>query len=331
MSTRIVPSRRAIGDASRGRPGRRRAGAACRRRGGRAVSDEPCCRNRQRLDDRDRDVPEPLARDRLGRGDGMAPRSGPGRPLPTIGPGDLRPDPDGESLTTRGADPLVTAEPPFPERIRCLILFLLLGLVLEDPLLGDLDPLAELVGLAGLLKMTSISSTSPCRQRLNRLSSSRIMPCFRPVWIDESIRYVLFSRIRLEMAGRDHQHLVGGHQPLGLPRHERLGQDADDRHRELGADLVLLLLGEDVDDPVDRPLGRVGVQGAEDDVPGLGRGDRRLDRRQVSHLADQDAVRVHPQGTADRLGEVGDVDADLALVDRATCCACGSTRSGLRS
>ena len=51
------------------------------------------------------------------------------------------------------------------------------------------------------LNMTSSSSTSPCRQRLNRLSSSRIMPCLRPVWIDESMRYVLFSRIRLEMAG----------------------------------------------------------------------------------------------------------------------------------
>ena len=27
------------------------------------------------------------------------------------------------------------------------------------------------------------------------------MPCLRPVWIDESIRYVLFSRIRFEIAG----------------------------------------------------------------------------------------------------------------------------------
>src|SRR5208337_1388847 len=43
------------------------------------------------------------------------------------------------------------------------------------------------------LCMTSVSSTRPCFQRLKRLSSSRIMPCLRPVWIDESMRYVLFS------------------------------------------------------------------------------------------------------------------------------------------
>ena len=42
----------------------------------------------------------------------------------------------------------------------------------------------------------------------------------------------------------------------------------------------------------------------------------RLDRGQVAHFADQDDVGVHPQGAADRLGEVGDVDADLALIDQ---------------
>ena len=132
------------------------------------------------------------------------------------------------------------------------------------------------------------------------------------------------------MAGRDHQHLVGGDQPLGFAGQKRLGEDADDRHGKLGADLVLLLLGKDVDDPVDRSFGRVGVQGAEDDVAGLGRRDRRRDRGQVAHFADQDDVRVHPQGAADRLREVGHVDADLALVDESTCCACGNTRSGPR-
>ena len=75
-------------------------------------------------------------------------------------------------------------------------------------------------------------------------------------------------------------------------------------------------LREDVDDAVDRALGRVGVQRAEDDVAGFGRRDGRLDRLQVAHFADQDDVGVHPQGAADGLGEVGHVDADLALVDR---------------
>ncbi len=53
----------------------------------------------------------------------------------------------------------------------------------------------------------------------------------------------------------------------------------------------------------------------EDDVAGLGRRDRRRDRGQVAHLADQDDVGVHPQGAADRLREVGHVDADLTLID----------------
>ena len=81
-----------------------------------------------------------------------------------------------------------------------------------------------------------------------------------------------------------------------------------------GPDLILLLLGENVDNPVDRALGRIRVQGAEDDVAGLGGGDGRLDRRQVSHLADEDDVRVHTEGPADGLGEIGDVDPDLALI-----------------
>ena len=50
--------------------------------------------------------------------------------------------------------------------------------------------------------------------------------------------------------------------------------------------------------------------------PGLRRRDRRLDRLQVAHFADQDHVRVLPQGAADRLGETGHVHADFPLVDR---------------
>ena len=49
--------------------------------------------------------------------------------------------------------------------------------------------------------MTSCSSHKPFFHRLNSASSSSCMPNLRPVWIDELIRYVLFSRIRLAMAG----------------------------------------------------------------------------------------------------------------------------------
>ena len=64
---------------------------------------------------------------------------------------------------------------------------------------------------------------------------------------------------------------------------------------KLRADLLLLAGGKHVDDAVDGALGAGGVQGAEDDVAGFGRGDGRLDRFQVAHFADQDHVRVLTQ------------------------------------
>ena len=68
------------------------------------------------------------------------------------------------------------------------------------------------------------------------------------------------------MAGVDHEHLVGRHPAAADLRQQRLREDADDRRRQLRADLLLLVGGEDVDDAVDRALGAGGVQRAEDDV-----------------------------------------------------------------
>ena len=45
------------------------------------------------------------------------------------------------------------------------------------------------------------------------------------------------------------------------------------------------------------------VQGGEDEVTGLSRSQRHLDRLQVAHLADQDDVRVLPQHALERLTE----------------------------
>ena len=98
-------------------------------------------------------------------------------------------------------------------------------------------------------------------------------------------------------------------------RQQLLGDDPLQGDRELGADLALLLGREDVDDPVDRLRGRLGVQGGEDEVAGLGRGQRGRDRLQVAHLADQDHVGVLAQGGLQPQGEVDRVGADLALVD----------------
>ena len=115
---------------------------------------------------------------------------------------------------------------------------------------------------------------------------------------------------------RRHQHLGGDGAPHPVGgRQQLLGDDALQGDRELRAHLALLLGREDVDDPVDRLRGRLGVQGGEDEVAGLGRGQRGGDRLQVAHLADQDHVGVLSQGGAQAEREVGRVGADLALVD----------------
>ncbi len=86
----------------------------------------------------------------------------------------------------------------------------------------------------------------------------------------------------------------------------------------MDSDLLLLVGREGVDDPVDGALGPGGVQRAKDHVTGLGRGDRTFDRFQVAHFADQDHVRIHPQGSTQGFAERRHVDTNLALVHRAT-------------
>ena len=72
---------------------------------------------------------------------------------------------------------------------------------------------------------------------------------------------------------------------------------------ELDADLPLLVRREHRDDAVDR-LGRVErVQRREHQVAGLGRVQRRFDRLEVAHLADQDDVGVLAQRAAQRVRE----------------------------
>ena len=110
------------------------------------------------------------------------------------------------------------------------------------------------------------------------------------------------------LGGDDPAHPIGGRQKL-------LRDDPLQGDRELSAHLPLLLRREDVDDPVHGLGGRLGVQGGEDEVAGLGRGQRRGDRLQIAHLADQDHVGVLAQGGAKAEGEVRRVGADLALVD----------------
>ena len=59
------------------------------------------------------------------------------------------------------------------------------------------------------------------------------------------------------------------------------------------------------------------MQRAEDEVAGLGGGQRRRDRLEVAHLAEQDHVGVLTERAAESVGEARCVLADLALVDDA--------------
>ena len=111
----------------------------------------------------------------------------------------------------------------------------------------------------------------------------------------------------------DQHDLKGRDQPAAHRRDELLGNDRLEHHRELDPHLLLLVAGEDVDDAVDRLGGPDGVQGREDELPGLGSGQRRLDGLEIPHLAQQNDVRRLPQRRAQGLGVAQSVVGDLAL------------------
>ena len=115
-----------------------------------------------------------------------------------------------------------------------------------------------------------------------------------------------------------HQHLGRDGAPVAVARScQRLADDALQRAGELDAHLLLLVRREDVDDAVDGLRGVLGVQGREDEVAGLGGGQRHRDGLEVAHLADQDDVGVLAQHVLERVLERLGVLPHLALVDDA--------------
>ncbi len=98
---------------------------------------------------------------------------------------------------------------------------------------------------------------------------------------------------------------------------QRLADDALEHHRELGADLSLLVRREHIDHAVDRLRRRVGVQRGEGEVPRLRDPQRGLDRLEVPHFADQDDIRVLAERGAQRGAERRGVGMHLALVHEA--------------
>ena len=86
-------------------------------------------------------------------------------------------------------------------------------------------------------------------------------------------------------------------------RGERLGDDALQAVGQLGADLLLLVRREDVDQPVDGLRRGLRVQGGQHQVAGLGGGDRDRGRLEVAQLADQDDVGVLAQHVPQGVGK----------------------------
>ena len=98
---------------------------------------------------------------------------------------------------------------------------------------------------------------------------------------------------------------------------ELLAEDGLQGRRKLQADLALPRLREHAYDSVDGVYGAVCVQRREDEVAGLGGGQRGLDRGEVTHLTDQDDVRILTQDGAQSFRVGQRVGADLALIDDA--------------
>ena len=82
--------------------------------------------------------------------------------------------------------------------------------------------------------------------------------------------------------------------------------------------------------PADRFRRVERVQSREDQVARLRRLQRRSDRLDVAHLADEDDVRILAQRAAQRGRERARVAADLALLDDRRACSGAETRSDPR-
>ena len=117
---------------------------------------------------------------------------------------------------------------------------------------------------------------------------------------------------------RAEQHLGHHHAARSLgPRDQLLGDHAFQHERQLSEHLLLLAGRERVDDSVDGLVGGVCVERREDEVPRLRDGQRRRDRLEIPHFADQNHVRILAQHVFERRGERRGVRVHLALMDDA--------------
>ena len=80
----------------------------------------------------------------------------------------------------------------------------------------------------------------------------------------------------------------------------------------------MLGLGKEVDDPVQRLIGVVGVQGRNAQVSGFRVGQRLGHGLAVANLADHDDIRRFAHGVFQGVGVIFCVYANLTLIDNGT-------------
>ena len=142
------------------------------------------------------------------------------------------------------------------------------------------------------------------------------MPCLAPGLDGRGdAEDLVFADQVSDTRGHD-QGLERSHPTAADTRDQLLGENADDRTAQLGANLVLLIGRKHVDNTVDRAGGTTGMQRTEHDVARFRSGDGSLDRFQVAQLTDENHIGVLSQGAANGLGKRGDIDTDFALIDR---------------
>lgn len=81
---------------------------------------------------------------------------------------------------------------------------------------------------------------------------------------------------------------------------ELLADHPLERLGEHGSYLRLLILGKDVDDPVNGFRSAAGVEGAENQVTGFGRTDGECDGFQVPHLSHENHIGILPERRTER-------------------------------
>jgi hypothetical protein len=144
------------------------------------------------------------------------------------------------------------------------------------------------------------------------------MPSSRERFMTSLISCTWPLKIEVGDQGRIEQHLDRRHPPLAvLLRQQALRDQRTQIEGKVHQQLVAALFGEEVDDPVDRLVGAVGMQRGQAQVSGFGKGDGVVHGLPIPDFAHHDHVRCLPQGVLQRDFPGVGVDADLALGDDA--------------